>query len=194
MTHLSVDERLAAIEDDGPNRHPHLAVCERCRRAVAEDRALLDIAGAADVPEPSPLFWDHFSRRVAAGVQERSGPGCERRRMSWRVLAPLAAAVTLLVLTVAIGSRPASPPRVPPAIAGALAIEGAVADQAADDDGGWTLLGEIAGDFDVETLGDSLGHSLPGGADSAVWQLNEDERAELARLLQAEMPSVRSGS
>jgi hypothetical protein len=195
MTHLSIDERLVAIDDAEAARHPHLAVCEQCRRAVAGDRALLDLARAVDVPEPSPLFWDHFSARVAARLREEPGSGRARARLPWRFLAPLAATVTLLVVIVVIGTRPASPPLASAGFAPAVPSASATAtvDQGAADDDAWALLGQLAGDFDVETLGDSLGHSFPGGSDPVVWQLNDGERAELTRLLQAENPAVRSG-
>jgi hypothetical protein len=55
------------------------------------------------------------------------------------------------------------------------------------DDEQWTLLASLAADFDVETLSDSLGRPGAGEAALAVWQLNEQERAELAVLLRAEL-------
>jgi hypothetical protein len=58
---------------------------------------------------------------------------------------------------------------------------------AATDDAQWMLLANLAADFDVETLSDSLGRPAAGGADVAVWQLNEHERSELAVLLRAEL-------
>ena len=47
---------------------PHLAECDRCRRELADVRRMMAAAGASDVPEPSPLFWDHLSARVREGV------------------------------------------------------------------------------------------------------------------------------
>jgi hypothetical protein len=188
MKHLSVDDRLALIEALGEPRHPHLAGCEQCRSEVASARAVLSGARETDVPEPSPLFWDHFSARVSARIDAEPGATAVRRRMPWRVLVPLAAAVAVMVMTVAVERGRPVAPTLPPVAA--VVEDGAPAPE----EGGWVVLGDLAGDFDVETLGDSLGHSLSGGAESAVWRLNESERAELTRLLQAEMPGGRSGS
>jgi hypothetical protein len=189
MKHLSADERLALVEGPGEPRHPHLAGCEQCRSEVASARAILSGAREADVPEPSPLFWDHFSARVSARIDAEPAAAADRWRMPWRVLVPLAAAVTVLVATVAVERRrPVAPARPP--------VAAVVGEDAAPppEEGGWVVLGDLAGDFDVETLGDSLGYSLSRGADSAVWRLNESERAELMRLLRAEIPGGRSGS
>jgi hypothetical protein len=65
MTHLSPDERLALIESAGAPEHPHLSACARCRAEVEEGRAALGDARLSEVPEPSPLFWEHLSARVS---------------------------------------------------------------------------------------------------------------------------------
>jgi hypothetical protein len=190
MNHLTVDQRLALIESPGAPRHPHLETCERCRAEVASAREALSGVREAGVPEPSPLFWEHFSARVSARLDAEPAAAPDRWRLPWRALVPLAATVAALVLTVAVErGRPVAPSTAP-----AAAVEVPVDQEPVVDDEGWAVLGELAGDFDVDTLGDSLGHSLSEGAESVVWQLNEDERAELTRLLQAEMPGGRSGS
>ncbi len=77
--------------------------------------------------------------------------------MPWRVLVPLAAAVTVLVMAVAVERGRPVAPTLPPVAA--------VVDEdeaPAPEEGGWAVLGDLAGDFDVETLGDSLGHSAVG--------------------------------
>jgi hypothetical protein len=191
MTHLSVDERLALIEGAGEPRHPHLAACERCACEVADGRAALLDARTADVPDPSPLFWEHFSVRLSRRLDEEPRQTAERNGASWRILVPFAAAVALLVMAVAVQRWPAAVPiRATPDVAAAVPAT----DQSEADDEGWAVLGSMAGDYDVDTLDDSLGRSLSPGAESVVWHLNEGERAELTRLLQAEMQSVRSGS
>jgi hypothetical protein len=191
MTHLSVDDRLALIEGAGEPRHPHLAACERCASEVAVGRAALGAARAADVPDPSPIFWQHFSARLSRKLDDEPREPTERNTAPWRVVVPCAAAVALLVMAVAVQRWPVGAPDRATAEVGA-AVSGIGQTEA--DDEGWAVLGSMAGDYDVDTLGDSLGRSLSSGAESVVWQLDEGERAELARLLQAEMQSVRSGS
>ena len=59
---------------------PHLAECDRCRRrARGSARDDGRCRRRLDVPEPSPLFWDHLSARVREAVAAGS-PG----RRVWR--------------------------------------------------------------------------------------------------------------
>src|SRR5438552_5435196 len=77
---------------------PHLATCSDCRRQLADLRATLASVAAVDVPEPSPLFWDHFSRRVHEAVDAQGRPG--RSWLPW--LFPAAAAMAMLLLFVVV--------------------------------------------------------------------------------------------
>jgi hypothetical protein len=191
MKHLSLDERVALAEAPGEPSHPHLAVCAGCRDTVAAVRARLREAKSVEVPDPSPLFWEHFSARVSAGL-DNAPVAPAGWRIPWRVLVPLAVGAMGLVLAVSIhrGDRPvpagASAPVVVSAGNTAVADGGAGAD-----DDAWTVLQDVASDFDVDTLGDSLGHPISGSAEAAVWNLSDDERAELGRLLGAELGSGR---
>jgi hypothetical protein len=190
MSHLSRDEWLALVESDEDPRSPHLAACERCREDVATGRALLAGLGRVDVPEPSPLFWDHFSARVAASLDAQPAP-LVRRGTRWRILVPLAVGVAALVMAVALDRGRPAPSGAP--IQPAAVASDASPEQLGDDEH-WQVLSSMAGDFDVETLSDSLGRSGETGSESAVWQLNEQERAELTRLLRAELQPGDSGS
>jgi hypothetical protein len=185
MRHLNAEERLALIEAADEPMHPHLRSCDRCRAEVVRARAALWDARSVDVPEPSPLFWDNLSRRVSEQVAS-AGPGQVRREWPfWRMLIPLAAGIGALLIAIGVdrGSRP-----VPAAPAAAVAsAQGSALSGAEAGDEHWALLANLAADFDLETLCDSLGSSAAGAADSAVWQLNDRERAELAVLLRAEL-------
>src|SRR5262245_24945330 len=70
MWHLSPEVLLDLAEGTQPERAvSHLATCERCQRRLAELREALAAARMAhEVPEPSPLFWDHLSARVRDAV------------------------------------------------------------------------------------------------------------------------------
>ena len=48
----------------------HVEACAACRDQVATLTASLALTRADRVPEPSPLFWDHFSTRVSDAVRE----------------------------------------------------------------------------------------------------------------------------
>jgi hypothetical protein len=51
----------------------------------------------------------------------------------------------------------------------------------------WAVLGHLAGEFDPDALADGLGRPGESAAESAVWELSERERIELAALLRLEV-------
>ncbi|HEY3381548.1 MAG TPA: hypothetical protein VGK32_07260 [Vicinamibacterales bacterium] len=193
MKHLTPDERMALIEQADPPRHPHLAECESCGRDIAAMRSLLADVRQVDVLEPSPLFWEHFSARVSGAVGEAGRPAVTRWSPTgaWRIWVPLAAGVSALVLVAAL-TMPRSPVRAQTAVVPAPALSGAMAgaDQAEADaaaEGQWLALTHLADGFDLEAVSESGAALSPGSADTAVWQLSEQERVELDRLLRAEL-------
>jgi len=88
--HLRPDELIDLAEGTrAESSAAHLAECAVCRLQVAELKAMMSAAADVDVPEPSPLFWDHFSARVHAAVADetprpsrRKLPGKRRRRIA----------------------------------------------------------------------------------------------------------------
>jgi hypothetical protein len=182
MTHLNLDERLALIEAGGEREHPHLLLCARCRAEVDAARAVLADARAVTVPEPSPLFWDSLSRRISDRI---FADGPDRVSVGWpfwRVLVPLTVTVCALLLAVGVDHQTRQR-TLAPAEAGVSGEDaGDLADVTGTDDE-WALLARLAGEFDFETLADSLGPSREGTAGSAVWELSEQERIELTALL-----------
>jgi hypothetical protein len=184
MTHLSPDERLALIEAADAPDHPHLAACARCRAEVEEGRVALGEVRLADVPEPSPLFWEHLSARVSGRMAAE--PEAPRRiGARWRVLVPATVGVIAVILAVWIDRRAARAPTPPAPVPGAVTLETTAV--AVGDDESWSMLGQLAGELDVDTLSDTLGTSEAAGAENAVSQLSALERARLAELLQAQM-------
>ncbi len=76
MTHLTADELVDAVEGTlDAGRRAHLSACEACETEVRKLSAILREAREIDVPEPSPLFWRHFSARVHAAIQGETAPG-----------------------------------------------------------------------------------------------------------------------
>src|SRR4051812_50102911 len=76
MRHLSAAELVDYAEDAlDVARAAHLDVCAVCRRRGDELRASLQQLSSvkSDVPEPSPLFWDHLSARVQHGIDTAGG-------------------------------------------------------------------------------------------------------------------------
>src|SRR5438445_3838913 len=68
--HLTPDDLVDLADGTRPESSaPHLASCATCRAQLNEMRAMMSAAADVDVPEPSPLFWDHFSQRVHDAVE-----------------------------------------------------------------------------------------------------------------------------
>lgn len=182
MTHLTSDELIDAVEGlTAPDRQAHLASCDACRGQLADLSSVLNDAKHVSVPEPSPLFWPHFSARISAAID--TAPQSARLSwLRWQVLAPLGAlAMLLLALTVAV------PRREPAAV---IVTDESTPAMSADDH--WVVLTDLVGDFDLETANAAGLISEPGLAEQAVLELTAEERRELTRLLEAEMMRVKS--
>jgi len=73
--HLS-DESLLRLAQGGSAEaeRAHLSACGRCAERVEEARAGLTLARRADVPEPSPLYWEAMRRSVERRIAEEPRP------------------------------------------------------------------------------------------------------------------------
>lgn len=195
MTHLSDTEFVDLAEGTlDAARAAHLDVCARCREQAEETRAVLRDAQAVEWPEPSPLFWDHFSSRVRQRIAEEpeaSGFLSWGAAVGW---ACAAAAVLLVLVTVRGlpgGTQPAPPSGASPSVARVDAQPASsVEDSSAGSPGSdvaWTLLRAAASDMKLHEA-HAAGLSVPAGSiDIAVLELTPAERTELERLLRAEL-------
>jgi len=97
-SHLEDDVLLDVIEGAASvEATRHAEACPECGGRLAEARAGMAMALAADAPEPSPLFFDAFRRRVAVEIAAAERPA----RSFGRFMAPalLATAATVAVLS-----------------------------------------------------------------------------------------------
>ena len=185
MTHLTPDELVDAL--DGllePSRTTHLEACGPCRQQLADLGAVLRDTRQVDVPEPSPLYWQHLSARVrTAIVAEVASAGGWRHWVRWPVLAPVAVlALIVMALAAAVPRQAAVTPDV-------AAVNAAV-DQPLGDS--FAVVANLVGDIDWDTAM-SAGLTVgPGAADQAVLELTAAEQQELARLLKAELTKAKS--
>jgi anti-sigma-K factor RskA len=195
--HLKDDELVDLAERARPEASaPHLASCEQCRRQVRDLRDMMAVAAEVDVPEPSPLYWDHLSARVRESVAAEASP-----RRPWldvaawrRVLMPAsAAAVAFIVIVVALSSRlMAPPPPSTPAPAPAAVflkdtdVVDVWNDAAADDDESLTLMASLSAGLDLEAAGEA-GLAAGGSAEHAVTHMDDADLRELKRLLTQEL-------
>jgi hypothetical protein len=193
VRHLTPAEFVDAAEGTlQAARERHLAQCEACRGELAALVALMHKASDEPVPEPSPLFWDHLSARVAAAVRAEARHQPRERtwwlqRPGWVPLAALATAILAIVATVPWG-RPVDGD----APTAAALVTAAAADDDAVDDGEWSALAELVGPLDWEAAG-AAGLSLaPGDTELELLDLTPDERRELSRLIAGELARVKS--
>jgi hypothetical protein len=188
--HLTSEELLDLAEGTrSESSAPHLAKCDTCRHQLNELRDVMATL-QVDVPEPSPLFWDHFSARVSEAVASdakspRSWFGIGR--WSWGV----AVAMTAVVLAIAVSRVPKTPADTTRGSATVVADrEASNGVPAADigstltaDDPSFLLLRDLAGNLDWDAAAEvGIGMDV-GSADTAVAELSDGERTELQRLL-----------
>jgi hypothetical protein len=184
---------------------PHLAECASCRSKLTELRATMAAAKDVDVPEPSPLFWDHFSQRVHDAVAAGGGRGTTGwlgalRRLSWRrvTIEPMAVIAIVGIATFVVVPRmfrSSSSPR--PDVPSRSTLESPVAprptagmdlpaDATIDSDPSLSfvaeLVGMLGGDADETSELEDV-----ASAEHAVSHLTDGELRELQRLLEAEL-------
>jgi hypothetical protein len=202
MSHLSRSEIVDLVDDTlSPACAAHVETCASCREQAETFRAALREAMAVDVPDPSPLFWEHFQARVREGVARTP------RRSMWAWIrvagyAPLAAAlVAVLAVGVAIfgGLTPGRWALVDPHAAPIVEPSGAAvagvdfADQGiaqvleAADSEVWAVLTAAAADVELEEAHAVGMHVHSATIDRAVQRMSPAELNELGRLLQSEL-------
>lgn len=138
------------------------------------------VTRALDVPEPSPLFWEHFPERVRAAVAAEP-PVSVPSPAWWRRHAMGLSLASALVAAAAIWSVAPLPPEMTPATPAVPAAS------AAGDDAAWAMVSASAESSSVEALREAGFAVRRGGADAAIEDLTEAERAAFAAILEAEM-------
>jgi hypothetical protein len=148
----------------------HVAECPQCSGRVAEARAGLSLAVAAEAPDPSPLYWDVFRRRVARAIEVERRPARGLGRYMGPALLATAAMVGLVSF---VPYHPASldlPPAPMTASSALPSIDDGNVDAAAasvEDFGCSDVAACVAGLTDEESraLADELRAELAGSGD-----------------------------
>jgi hypothetical protein len=179
-------------------RAAHVEACAECRAQADLVGAALRDASADEMPEPSPLFWEHLSARVRDRVaHETPDPAPWWTMTGVRVLMPLVAALTMVIAVIAMTtlSRMRNTP-VPGELASShMAFDAGMAGAdpdlpaAVDDQNAavWAVLTAAASDIDVDEARAAGMGAHVGAVDHEVTHLNQAELKELDRLLQAEL-------
>lgn len=192
MPHLSPQQLVDLVE----GRHEgdadgHLRACEACRAQLDELRQMLALTSADRVPEPSPLFFEHLSGRVAEAVRREPQPGTWWQAWAWPWGAVSAVAVVVIAAGLGVLWRPLpgpSPAAVQEADAASAPITTAEsADPLAGIDPSWALMEALSDDVVFDEVATSGVIVSPGSADRAMLQLSETERARLLSILREEM-------
>ena len=191
MQHLTPEELVDVTEGaEADAAFPHLVSCDACRRQVAELQQTMMAVADVEVPEPSPLFWDHFSARVGsavAGEPIASARGGAIRWASWRVAfasAACAAVVLVVAVTLRLGTWPAVPGISAP-VSTLVETNASPDDRVTfDDDPALAVLADLTSELDWNAAFEAGLGPLVGSADTIVVVLDEGERLELQRLLE----------
>ena len=194
MRHLTKEQLLDLAESAhdgvqaGHEASAHMQSCGFCRTEVDELRSLMALSAQGDVPDPSPLYWTHFSARVREAVAAEGQPA-PRAWANWRVLIPLASFA--LLLAAAITLAPTSPPREgidqSSEVTAGRGVSDVIELAPLSDDASLSVLADLTSDLDWDTATEA-GFSLRAGAvDDLVSALTTEERQELGRLLQEEL-------
>jgi hypothetical protein len=195
MSHFSPAEFVDAAEGRLASlRLAHLESCVRCATQIRSVQAALGAAHDnrdGGVSEPSPLYWDHLSARIRAGVAaERIEPwwrGAWPDGFGMRGIVRVASTAVLLIALLAGGvmmkgkrSAVFAPPldSAPPALDVSPPVE---------DSEAWLVLTSAAADMPLDEA-HAAGMGVPAGAvDRAVQRLSPAELDELGRLLKSEL-------
>lgn len=196
MRHLDDNELVDSIDRALPHaRAVHLDACPACRERADALRIDLERLRAAGepVPEPSPLFWNHFSRRVHNAVREL--PAAPERAAWYQPSYWAAAAAIVLLAAFAIGWYAQRSPGTPSTSMAAVPAESLTPPSepwsvnTLDDDDEWALVRVLADEVAWEDAQEAGLTAGPGSAERVALELSSEERQELARLLQLQTPN-----
>jgi hypothetical protein len=178
-------------------KQAHLDSCERCLAELRDLERLANDVKGVSVPEPSPVFWQHFSAEVQARTADAERPRRNWWTMAWRPLGPLAplAVVACLVVAVVVAQklpRPLLTSETRLRTDAAVAAAGSTFDvvRTSADDESLRFVAEIAASASPEDL-QIAAQPNPDATDAMVEQLTTEQRAELKRLLTAAMSAER---
>ena len=198
MTHLSPSEFVDLAEGTlNARRAAHADACEACRARAGVVRDALYLSSTSDdVPEPSPLFWDHLSARVREAVQSETPGRGGVSGVLWSLRGFQPDAVFAIIAVSVVAVLAFAPfvrgPAVVHAPSPGVSVSAPVAadlDQTLDANHteAWAVISAAAADVAIDDAKAAGMGVQPAAVDRAVNQLTTAELTELGRLLQQEM-------
>jgi hypothetical protein len=185
--HLSPDDHLAALDGTlAGERLAHVSGCATCREAIDHTRQIIEALRADDVPEPSPLFWDHFSARVRAASD--AAPVAPSPRVGWQVWVTVASAGVACAIVMFLRLGPGAPGQSIPDASRAVEVGVPSNGVATADTEPLAVVLQMASDLSPDDLNGVM--SAAGDETPLVDDLNPAERAAFVRLLHAEMEKL----
>ena len=187
--HLTPEELVDLIEGRlEPTRAAHADTCDGCRLEAAELREAVAESQGLDVPEPSPLFWEHQSQRITAALAaERAAQLPWWRGASLRRLSAAAASVLMVAVGIGvyIGGGPGDPSESVPRLTDESVL--GAGDAGLENEAAWRLLLAVADGVSWDGQDDQPWVVQAGTIEGAVSELSAVELRDLARLLEAEL-------
>ncbi len=189
--HLTLDDLMDVADGTRPVP-PHVETCDACRLELAGLRRTMAVVAEVEVPEPSPLYWDHLSSRIKEAVGIEPPPRWSvADALGWRAWLR-AGALALVVLAVVLGvvrSRAPEMTGAPAARSAAIEREGtvepdAVTDAAASSDPSLELIADLSEGLDWDAATAAGWTTATTSLDQTLEHLTDDERATLHQLLQ----------
>lgn len=199
MKHLSESEIVDLFDGTlAPSRVAHLDACDACRATADGFREVLARTADVAIPEPSPLFWEHFSARVHRDVRsaEAIEPSAwlgwaEGPTVKWAMAGALLTLLLVSGVWISLWRTSATVPgRVSPVTMATASVEDrgepAVDEFDPDTDEAWALVRTVADDLSWDDAAEEGLGVRPDSAERALATLTHEERLELVRLLEAE--------
>jgi hypothetical protein len=194
MRHLTSAQLIDLAENDTTEVSEaslsHLRACAICQHELDDLRATMAAVSEVPVPEPSPLFWEHFSTRVRSAVaDERAGNQAGLECWTWLQAKTLwVAAAAVAVLAVAVTLRVDREPASTSPIGGVtMSITDVAEPLEPVDDPSLSLVADLAADLDWDAASEAGFTTHVSVDNDAVTQLSDEERHELHQLLKGEL-------
>jgi len=187
--HFSSREFIDALDGTLPAaRRTHLAECDRCGNEHAALQALRGEAGEAGVvPEPSPLFWRHFSDRIREATASEPIPQAHWWEIGWRPFVTIGAmAAIVLAIVLGVSHRTPRPEPVTTSAASTPAPTLAVDDPTRVQDATLEFMADMASDLSPDELQQAT-HPTSDATASVIGNMTPAQYQEFLRLIKAEI-------